>query len=94
MLLGKEQRRNLGSLPRLVDTYRALYPRKRRAGTLHFYFGLRGGRKIDYVISSTHFLVQQASIVHDRFDSRFPSDHFPVTAELGFVQKRVGAEAH
>jgi endonuclease/exonuclease/phosphatase family metal-dependent hydrolase len=41
------------------------------------------GRRIDYVLVSTHVPVLTHGILPDSWDGRFPSDHLPVLAAIG-----------
>src|SRR5687768_8888542 len=41
------------------------------------------GRRIDYVLVSTHIPVLMHGILSDSWDGRFPSDHLPVLAAIG-----------
>jgi endonuclease/exonuclease/phosphatase family metal-dependent hydrolase len=41
------------------------------------------GRRIDYVLVSTHIPVLMHGILPDSWDGRFPSDHLPVLAAIG-----------
>jgi endonuclease/exonuclease/phosphatase family metal-dependent hydrolase len=70
---------------RLVDTYRVHHP-SRRAGT---FTGFRinndgGEKKIDYVLASPGWRIADANIDRRKVEGRYPSDHFPVWAELEF----------
>lgn len=68
------------------DTFRVLHPRA-EANTFHGFRG-RGVRrlgKIDYVFCDDRWDVVHADIVRTGRDGRFPSDHFPVTAELAIL---------
>lgn len=68
------------------DTFRVLHP-EAEAFTYHGFRG-RGVRrlgKIDYVLCDEHWKVVDADIVRTGSDGRFPSDHFPVTAELAIT---------
>jgi endonuclease/exonuclease/phosphatase family metal-dependent hydrolase len=69
---------------RLIDTYRARHKDKPFAGTFNWFRGVRGGRKIDFILASANTDVAEAAIIRDHFDGRYPSDHFPVTARLLF----------
>jgi endonuclease/exonuclease/phosphatase family metal-dependent hydrolase len=65
------------------DTFRVLHPSE-EALTYHGFRG-RGARnlgKIDYLFCDAHWDVLAASVVRDGREGRFPSDHFPVTAEV------------
>jgi endonuclease/exonuclease/phosphatase family metal-dependent hydrolase len=39
--------------------------------------------KIDYILRDDRWETVNAAVVRDGRDGRFPSDHFPMTAELG-----------
>ena len=66
----------------LVDTFRVLHPEADAAGTFGAFEGRRDGPKIDYVFAEPGARVLEAGIVHDHREGRYPSDHFPVYAEL------------
>jgi endonuclease/exonuclease/phosphatase family metal-dependent hydrolase len=68
-----------------VDTFRALYPDEEVAGTFTgFTAGKVDGDKIDYVLVQPGTSVLAAAIVRTSRNSRYPSDHFPVTARIRF----------
>lgn len=67
---------------RLVDTFRVAHPHRRNAGTLGNWKGRTNGPKIDYIFVEDETRVLSAEILHDNRDGRYPSDHFPVTAEV------------
>ena len=65
------------------DTFRELHPSE-EALTYHGFRG-RGARslgKIDYILRDDRWETIEAAVVRDGRDGRFPSDHFPMTAEL------------
>lgn len=65
------------------DTFRVLHP-EAEACTYHGFRG-RGVRnlgKIDYILCDEAWVVRSAAILRDSDDGRYPSDHFPVVAEL------------
>ena len=69
---------------RFTDTYRAV---NRAAdagaeGTRHDFWGVQGGPRIDWIVTSGEFKTVSASIDRTRENGRYPSDHFPVTAVL------------
>lgn len=68
----------------LVDTFRVLHPDASEVGTFHTFNGDRSRVKIDYVFALPGVEVLKADILHDNEDNRYPSDHFPVIAELRF----------
>lgn len=66
----------------LVDTFRVLHPDAATVGTFNGFAGRDDGEKIDYVFVDGGLQVKQAEIVRTERDGRYPSDHFPVSAEL------------
>jgi len=68
----------------LADTFRVLHPKATDAGTFHEFTGKPGPDKIDYVFVRGRPKVLKAAILHDQRDGRYPSDHFPVIAEVAF----------
>jgi hypothetical protein len=54
----------------------------RDEGTVHFFTGRRGGRRMDWILASSYFQTIDAEIDHTRGSGGYPSDHFPVTATL------------
>jgi endonuclease/exonuclease/phosphatase family metal-dependent hydrolase len=66
-----------------VDTFRALYPDEKRAGTFTgFKAGQVDGDKIDYIFVQPGTTVLGAAIVRTSRHDRYASDHFPVTARI------------
>jgi len=74
-------------LPRIVDTFRAVHPDEKTVGTFNGFSGKSDGAKIDYIFVSEPMITHAAEIVRTSFDSRYPSDHFPVSAEVELVIK-------
>jgi hypothetical protein len=67
----------------LHDVFRAAHPvATRDEGTVHFFTGWRGGRRMDWILASSHFETIDAEIDHTRGSGGYPSDHFPVTTTL------------
>jgi endonuclease/exonuclease/phosphatase family metal-dependent hydrolase len=72
-----------GAGVRLTDAHRAVHPeRKPDEATYHGFKGTRDGMRIDWILHSPHWTARGASIDHTQRDGRYPSDHYPVTAEL------------
>jgi endonuclease/exonuclease/phosphatase family metal-dependent hydrolase len=67
-----------------VDTFRELHPDADAVGTGGGFEGLRDGPKIDYIFVEPGARVREAGIIRDHRDGRYPSDHFPVFAEIAF----------
>ena len=75
----------IGSDGSLVDTYAAKAANAAGAsGTFHEFTGVRDGRQIDFILMSPQFEVRDARILYDEDDGHYPSDHFPVTATVGY----------
>ena len=70
--------------PGLVDTFRIAHPAAQGVGTFHGFDGYTSGPKIDYILAPPTVHVRSAEIVRDQWAQRYPSDHFPVTAQLLF----------
>jgi endonuclease/exonuclease/phosphatase family metal-dependent hydrolase len=67
---------------KLVDTFRVRHPDEKVVGTFHAFRGTRDGEKIDYVFALPGTKALDAEIVYFNRDGRYPSDHYPVTAEM------------
>ncbi len=68
---------------RFVDCWQALNKPEIDAGTSHGFSG-NGERRIDWILVTPEFKAQNIEIIHDHEVSRYPSDHFPVIAQLRF----------
>ena len=74
--------------PAFLDTFRVLHADVKDAGTFSgFKFGTGGPDKIDYVLVQPGTEVTSAEIVRYSRNSRYPSDHFPVTARVRLVDR-------
>jgi len=71
----------------LVDTVREIFPTANSLGTAHGFRGNLDGGRLDYIFVSEGFEVQNAKVVHDNNNSRYPSDHFPVVVDLQFSKQ-------
>jgi endonuclease/exonuclease/phosphatase family metal-dependent hydrolase len=75
--------------PAFLDTFRVLHPHEKDAGTFsNFKFGYHGADKIDYILVEPGTEVTAAEIVRFSRNSRYPSDHFPVTARVRLVDRQ------
>lgn len=70
-----------------VDTFRELHPNAANSGTFHAFRGGTQDEKIDYILIFPSAEVRSSEIVRDHRGDRYPSDHFPVTAEVVFGPK-------
>jgi endonuclease/exonuclease/phosphatase family metal-dependent hydrolase len=66
----------------MVDSFRVLYPNRKKVGTYNGFTGQSDGPKIDYIMVRPSMKVIEASILQTNREGRYPSDHFPVTAHL------------
>jgi len=66
----------------LEDTCNKNTYMKAEKGTFHDWTGAKDGMKIDYIFIHPDLKVQEFQIVHDNFNNRYPSDHFPITAKV------------
>jgi endonuclease/exonuclease/phosphatase family metal-dependent hydrolase len=67
----------------LRDAVREASPnRSANLGTAHGFTGDVQGPRIDYVFASSGIRIRNANIVHDSTGGHFPSDHFPVIADV------------
>jgi len=71
-----------------LDTYRSAHPDKNsNEGTFSsFKVDSQQGPRIDWIGCTQHWKVFNASIDRTARDGRTPSDHFPITAELGWTK--------
>ncbi len=71
----------------LLDSYREMHPQpEKNEGTFHGFRGNTDGPRIDFVLHSQSFRTTSADIVRTHEQLRYPSDHYPVTATLVFVE--------
>ncbi|MBT5874382.1 MAG: endonuclease/exonuclease/phosphatase family protein [Candidatus Latescibacteria bacterium] len=66
----------------LRDVLRTAYRQEGAGGTFHEFSGTEDGGRIDAILVSPHWRIHGAHIDHLNEDGRYPSDHFPVTAEI------------
>jgi endonuclease/exonuclease/phosphatase family metal-dependent hydrolase len=67
----------------MVDSFRVLYPDLENVGTYNGFTGQSDGPKIDYIMVKSNMTVIEAYILQTNQKGRYPSDHFPVTAQVG-----------
>ena len=70
--------------PSLKDPFRVRFPEAREVGTFHGFNGGSEGEKIDAILVGPGWEVLDAAIHRASFNGRYPSDHHPVTAVLGW----------
>ena len=68
----------------LVDSFRMLHPSEKVVGTGNEFSGISNGPKIDYIFAEPKTRALEATIIRTNRNDRYPSDHYPVTAQLRF----------
>lgn len=68
----------------LTDAYRQMHPNGDEHETTFHGFGQTPELVIDWILISQHFQVVNAKVDRTRTGSLFPSDHYPVLAELAW----------
>lgn len=82
ILLGADQPAD----QQLLDSYRQTHPEKGpNERTNHGYIGHVDGQRLDYILHDRQLRTKAADIVHTNFDGSYPSDHYPVTADVMYV---------
>jgi endonuclease/exonuclease/phosphatase family metal-dependent hydrolase len=71
-------------LPRLVDAFE-LAKSNPRVGTSHNFDGSAGTRRIDWIMVGGRINALEAHVDKWQKNGKYPSDHFPVVAELDVV---------
>jgi endonuclease/exonuclease/phosphatase family metal-dependent hydrolase len=67
----------------LRDAWRIAHPRPlEEEGTFHGFTGTRTRERIDWIVCSPEFDIVSCTVDYTNRDGRYPSDHFPLTAEL------------
>ncbi len=77
----KPKRRVLNTEP-LTDTFRVCYPDLRRVSTFHGYHRFIFRMKIDYIFVPSSVVVDNVKIIQMRWKKCYPSDHFPLYAQI------------
>jgi endonuclease/exonuclease/phosphatase family metal-dependent hydrolase len=68
-----------------IDAFRVLHPqRSSEEASFNGFKGTTKGSRIDFVFHTAHFEPLGAGIDRTAKNGRYPSDHYPVTAELKF----------
>ena len=67
----------------LTDSWQALQrPEGKESFTHHGFTGVPEADRIDWILETRQWMVKDACIVRDRYDGRYPSDHFPYYVDL------------
>jgi endonuclease/exonuclease/phosphatase family metal-dependent hydrolase len=67
----------------LTDVHRQAHPDSRNEATYHDFGRASPPTPIDWILTSTHFTILEATIDSTHPEGRYPSDHYPVTGVLG-----------
>ena len=71
-----------GNLAELTDPFVLLRADTAGSATYHAFRGTVEGKRIDWILHNRRFQPSMVEIIHRCFNSRYPSDHYPVTATL------------
>ena len=67
----------------LIDTWEAVnMPEDRDSFTYHGFTGIPRQSRMDWILVSKGFQVERALIIKDKFQDRYPSDHFPYLSDI------------
>ncbi len=73
---------------KLIDGYRSAHPQRTPdEATFGGFKGIRQGSRIDWILHTPEWETLQAEIDRMNQDGRYPSDHYPVRAELRWTRK-------
>ena len=87
-LFGEDHTSSIIKQSPVVDTFDAKNPKPGEGnGTFNGFKGTQNGDRIDWIATSRNVEVVAAKIDRTSFEGKFPSDHFPVTAEVRLEEK-------
>lgn len=66
------------------DSWRALHPQGPEPSTHHDFYGNPRGGRIDWILLTPPFVVKEVAVIEYNHQGRYPSDHFPYLAEIGY----------
>jgi len=70
---------------RLCDTWQMIKGgESEKSFTHHGFSGIPQLFRMDWILASQPCKIRDAVIIHDHFDGRYPSDHFPYVADIEF----------
>ena len=71
----------------LLDTWQILERAEDQSSMTHHDFrGVPGKCRMDWILVSDDFLVEEACIIRDNLGGRYPSDHFPYAVQLEWAK--------
>jgi endonuclease/exonuclease/phosphatase family metal-dependent hydrolase len=65
-----------------IDCWQALSKVESNAGTGHGFEGSKSRGRIDWILVTPEFKVRDIEIIYDNDNGQYPSDHYPVLAEI------------
>jgi len=65
-----------------IDCWQALCKPEQNVGTGHSFTGSKSQNRIDWILITQEFDAKSIKIIYDNQDGQYPSDHYPVLAEL------------
>ncbi len=70
---------------RLCDTWEVMQGSEcQESFTHHGFSGIPQLSRMDWILADPSFKVTDVRVIHDEFDGRYPSDHFPYLADIEF----------
>ena len=66
----------------VIDTFAVVHPDEKETGTFNGFGENSSANKIDAILTTDYWQVEDAAIVRTHEGKRYPSDHFPVTATV------------
>ncbi|MBC2714505.1 MAG: endonuclease/exonuclease/phosphatase family protein [Desulfobacteraceae bacterium] len=71
---------------RLCDTWEMIQGSEcEESYTHHGFSGVPQLSRMDWILADLSFKVKDARVIHDEFNGRYPSDHFPYLADIEFL---------
>ncbi|SEM23236.1 Metal-dependent hydrolase, endonuclease/exonuclease/phosphatase family [Syntrophus gentianae] len=77
----------------LMDSFRERYPKMRNVATYHGYDRYFFRLKLDYIFVPTSARVIDAEIIHRHGETCYPSDHFPLIAQVDLPVKMAQSDS-
>lgn len=75
-----------------IDAYEALNSDEPDSGTFNAFEGVHTGDRIDWILTTRHFIHRACEIDRSSRNGRYPSDHFPVIARVELLPRAVVAD--
>ncbi len=69
-------------LKEFSDTFRLINSQQENEGTFNGFTGDISYERIDYILINDFFETKMAEIIRTNYNGKFPSDHFPISAQI------------